>query len=131
MSVDTYRYFAGLADKIEGAVLPIDKPDMHVFTRREPIGVVAAIVPWNAQMFLAATKLGPALAAGCSVVLKASEIAPAPDAGICPADRRGRISARRCLGHHRRRGELRHSTYAPSGCGAHRLSLAGRRLRVT
>ncbi len=75
---DYYRYFAGLADKIEGAVLPIDKPDMHVFTRREPIGVVAAIVPWNAQMFLTATKLGPALAAGCSVVLKASEIAPAP-----------------------------------------------------
>jgi acyl-CoA reductase-like NAD-dependent aldehyde dehydrogenase len=75
---DYYRYFAGLADKIEGAVLPIDKPDMHVFTRREPIGVVAAIVPWNAQMFLTATKLGPALAAGCAVVLKASEIAPAP-----------------------------------------------------
>jgi len=75
---DYYRYFAGLADKIEGAVLPIDKPDMHVFTRREPIGVVAAIVPWNAQMFLTATKLGPALAAGCTVVLKASEIAPAP-----------------------------------------------------
>ncbi len=75
---DYYRYYAGLADKIEGAVLPIDKPDMHVFTKREPIGVVVAIVPWNAQMFLTATKLGPALAAGCSVVLKASEIAPAP-----------------------------------------------------
>ena len=75
---DYYRYYAGLADKIEGAVLPIDKPDMHVFTRREPIGVVAAIVPWNAQMFLTATKLGPALAAGCSVVIKASEVAPAP-----------------------------------------------------
>jgi len=75
---DYYRYYAGLADKIEGAVLPIDKPDMHVFTRREPIGVVAAIVPWNAQMFLTATKLGPALAAGCTVVLKASELAPAP-----------------------------------------------------
>lgn len=75
---DYYRYFAGLADKIEGAVLPIDKPDMHVYTTREPIGVVAAIVPWNAQMFLAATKLGPALAAGCTVVLKASEMAPAP-----------------------------------------------------
>ncbi len=73
-----YRYYGGLADKIEGAVLPIDKPDMHVFTRREPIGVVAAIVPWNAQMFLAATKVGPALAAGCTVVLKASEVAPAP-----------------------------------------------------
>ncbi len=75
---DYYRYFAGLADKIEGAVLPIDKPDMHVFTKRKPIGVVAAIVPWNAQMFLTATKLGPALAAGCTVVLKASEVAPAP-----------------------------------------------------
>ncbi|WP_377188288.1 aldehyde dehydrogenase [Ruegeria meonggei] len=75
---DYYRYFAGLADKVEGTVLPIDKPDMHVFTTREPIGVVAAIVPWNAQMFLTATKLGPALAAGCSVILKASEIAPAP-----------------------------------------------------
>ncbi len=75
---DYYRYFAGLADKIEGQVLPIDKPGMHVFTERKPIGVVAAIVPWNAQMFLTATKLGPALAAGCCVVLKASEIAPAP-----------------------------------------------------
>ncbi len=75
---DYFRYYAGLADKIEGAVLPIDKQDMHVFTQRVPIGVVAAIVPWNAQMFLTATKLGPALAAGCTVVLKASETAPAP-----------------------------------------------------
>lgn len=75
---DYYRYYAGLADKLEGAVLPIDKPDMHVFTTRLPIGVVAAIVPWNAQMFLTATKLGPALAAGCTIVIKASEIAPAP-----------------------------------------------------
>ena len=75
---DYYRYYAGLADKMEGAVLPIDKPDMHVFTKRMPIGVVAAVVPWNAQMFLSATKLGPALAAGCSVILKASEIAPIP-----------------------------------------------------
>ena len=75
---DYYWYFAGLADKIEGATLPIDKPDMHVFTTREPIGVVAAVVPWNAQMFLTATKLGPALAAGNTVVLKASEEAPAP-----------------------------------------------------
>ncbi len=75
---DYYYYFAGLADKVEGATLPIDKPDMHVFTTREPIGVVAAVVPWNAQMFLTATKLGPALAAGNTVVLKASEDAPAP-----------------------------------------------------
>lgn len=75
---DYYRYFAGLADKLEGATLPIDKPDMHVYTLREPIGVVAAVVPWNAQMFLTASKLGPALAAGNTVVLKASEEAPAP-----------------------------------------------------
>ncbi|AZL60461.1 aldehyde dehydrogenase [Tabrizicola piscis] len=75
---DYYRYYAGLADKIEGAHLPIDKPDMEVWLRREPIGVVAAIVPWNSQLFLTAVKLGPALAAGCTVVLKASEDGPAP-----------------------------------------------------
>ncbi len=75
---DYYRYFASLAMTLEGTVIPIDKPDMHVFTSREPIGVVAAIPPWNAQMFLTATKLGPALAAGCTVVIKASEMAPTP-----------------------------------------------------
>ena len=75
---DYYRYYAGLADKIEGAHLPIDKPDMEVWLRREPIGVVAAIVPWTSQLFLPAVKLGPALAAGCTVVLKASEDGPAP-----------------------------------------------------
>lgn len=77
-AAEYYRYFAGLADKIEGAVLPIDKPDMEVYTRREPLGVVAAIVPWNSQLFLSAVKLGPALAAGNCVVLKASEDGPAP-----------------------------------------------------
>ena len=75
---DYYRYYAGLADKIQGAQLPIDKPDMEVWLRREPIGVVAAIVPWNSQLFLAAVKLGPALATGCTMVLKASELGPAP-----------------------------------------------------
>ncbi|MGQ2949017.1 MAG: aldehyde dehydrogenase [Agrobacterium sp.] len=73
-----YRYYAGLADKIEGAYLPIDKPDMDVWLRREPVGVVAAIVPWNSQLFLAAVKIGPALAAGCTIVVKASEDGPAP-----------------------------------------------------
>ncbi|WP_460275333.1 aldehyde dehydrogenase [Celeribacter sp. ULVN23_4] len=75
---DYYRYYAGLADKIEGTHLPIDKPDMEVWLRREPIGVVAAVVPWNSQLFLSAVKIGPALAAGCTVVLKASEAAPSP-----------------------------------------------------
>ena len=75
---DYYRYYGGLADKIQGATLPIDKPNMHVFTTREPVGVVAAIVPWNAEMLLTATKIAPALAAGNTVVVKASEDAPAP-----------------------------------------------------
>nr|WP_323571781.1 aldehyde dehydrogenase [Rhizobium sp. 28DA2] len=75
---DYYRYYAGLSDKIEGAYLPIDKPDMDVWLRREPVGVVAAIVPWNSQLFLAAVKIGPALAAGCTIVIKASEDGPAP-----------------------------------------------------
>ncbi|MDP6190089.1 MAG: aldehyde dehydrogenase, partial [Gammaproteobacteria bacterium] len=75
---DYYRYYAGLADKIEGTHLPIDKPDMEVWLRREPLGVVAAIVPWNSQLFLSAVKIGPALAAGCTLVLKASEAGPAP-----------------------------------------------------
>ncbi|WP_137129217.1 aldehyde dehydrogenase [Rhizobium sp. FY34] len=75
---DYYRYYAGLADKIEGAVLPIDKPDMEVYLRREPVGVVAMVVPWNSQLFLSAVKIGPALAAGCTMVVKASEDGPAP-----------------------------------------------------
>ena len=71
-----YDYFAGLADKIEGTVVPIDKEDMHVTTTRVPIGVVAAIIPWNSQMLLTAVKLAPALAMGNTVVIKASELAP-------------------------------------------------------
>ena len=71
-----YDYFAGLADKIEGTVVPIDKPDLHVTTVRIPIGVVAAIIPWNSQMLLTAVKLAPALAMGNTVVIKASELAP-------------------------------------------------------
>lgn len=73
-----YRYYAGISDKIEGAYLPIDKPDMDVWLRREPIGVVAMVVPWNSQLFLSAVKIGPALAAGCTMVVKASEDGPAP-----------------------------------------------------
>lgn len=73
-----YHFYAGAADKIHGATLPIDKPDMFVFTQREPLGVVAAVVPWNSQLFLAAVKIGPALAAGNTVVLKASEHGSAP-----------------------------------------------------
>ena len=66
-----YDYFAGLADKVEGTVVPIDKEDMQVTTTRVPIGVVAAIIPWNSQMLLTAVKLAPALAMGNTVVIKA------------------------------------------------------------
>ncbi len=68
-----YRYFAGLADKIEGGVLPIDKPMMHAFTRREPLGVIACITPWNSPLLLLAWKLAPLLAAGNTAVVKPSE----------------------------------------------------------
>ena len=72
-----YDYYAGLADKVEGTVLPIDKPNMQAITTRIPIGVIAAIIPWNSQMLLTATKLAPALAMGNTVVIKSSELAPA------------------------------------------------------
>jgi len=72
-----YDYYAGLADKVEGTVLPIDKPNMQVITTRVPIGVVVAIVPWNSQMLLTAVKLAPALAMGNTIVIKSSELAPA------------------------------------------------------
>ncbi len=73
-----FRFFGGAADKVSGETLPIDKPDLFAFTSREPVGVVAAVVPWNSQMFLSATKIAPALAAGNAIVLKASEHASAP-----------------------------------------------------
>ena len=72
-----YDYYAGLADKVEGTVLPIDKPNIQAITTRIPIGVIAAIIPWNSQMFLTATKVAPALAMGNTVVIKCSELAPA------------------------------------------------------
>jgi aldehyde dehydrogenase (NAD+) len=68
-----YYYYGGLADKIEGSVIPIDKLDTFNFTRHEPVGVVAAITPWNSPLLLTSWKLAPALAAGCTVVVKPSE----------------------------------------------------------
>lgn len=68
-----FRYFGGLADKIEGRVIPIDKPQVFNFTREEPLGVVAAITPWNSPLLLASWKLAPALAAGNTIVWKPSE----------------------------------------------------------
>ena len=72
-----FHYFGGLADKIEGRVIPIDKPGIVNFTREEPLGVVAAITPWNSPLMLATWKLAPALAAGNTVVWKPSEFSSA------------------------------------------------------
>jgi len=68
-----YHYYGGLADKIEGAVLPTDKADTFNYTKYEPLGVVAAIIPWNSPLFLATWKMAPALAAGNTMVIKPSE----------------------------------------------------------
>jgi len=68
-----YYYFSGLADKVEGAVIPLDKKGYFNFTRHEPLGVVVAITPWNSPLLLTAWKLAPALAAGNTVVIKPSE----------------------------------------------------------
>ncbi len=72
-----YYYYGGLADKIEGAVIPIDKADTFNYTRHEPLGVIGAIVPWNSPLLLTAWKLAPALAAGNTMVVKPSEFTSA------------------------------------------------------
>ncbi len=75
-AVGHLRYFAGWPTKIEGGVLPVTAPNMHCYTRREPVGVCAQIIPWNFPLLMAAWKLGPALAAGCTIVLKPAEQTP-------------------------------------------------------
>src|SRR5665213_74204 len=75
-AVGHLRYFAGWPTKIEGGVLPVSAPNMHCYTRREPVGVCAQIIPWNFPLLMAAWKLGPALAAGCTIVLKPAEQTP-------------------------------------------------------
>lgn len=78
-AVEQFRYFAGLCSKIESSVIPTSigyQPEgkrVHAQTRREPVGVVAAITPWNSPLILSVMKIAPALAAGCSVILKPAE----------------------------------------------------------
>jgi (Z)-2-((N-methylformamido)methylene)-5-hydroxybutyrolactone dehydrogenase len=72
-----FHYFGGLADKVEGAVIPVDKPGMFNFTQYEPLGVVVTITPWNSPLLLAAWKIAPALAAGNTIVAKPSEFTSA------------------------------------------------------
>ena len=81
LAIDLFRYMAGWATKIEGNTIPISVPytpgaRYHAYTLREPVGVVGQIIPWNFPLLMAAWKLGPALAAGCTVVLKPAEQTP-------------------------------------------------------
>ena len=78
LAVDLFRYMAGWATKIEGSTIPISVPGAQylAYTLREPIGVVGQIIPWNFPLLMAAWKLGPALASGCTVVLKPAEQTP-------------------------------------------------------
>jgi len=69
-------YFAGMADKLQGEVIPSDRTNFMIYTRHEPVGVVGAIIPWNSPLLLLMWKLAPALAAGCVLVVKPSDYTP-------------------------------------------------------
>jgi aldehyde dehydrogenase (NAD+) len=75
LSIACYRYYAGWADKIEGKTIPINGP-FFCYTRHEPVGVCGQIIPWNFPLLMQAWKLGPALATGCTVVMKPAEQTP-------------------------------------------------------
>jgi len=75
LTVACYRYYAGWADKIQGKTIPVNG-DFFCYTRHEPVGVVGQIIPWNFPLLMQAWKLGPALATGCTVVLKPAEQTP-------------------------------------------------------
>ncbi|SAK74540.1 betaine-aldehyde dehydrogenase [Caballeronia hypogeia] len=87
LAVDTLRYFAGWADKLEGRCIPtagyMGKPTLN-YTTMEPVGVAALIIPWNAPLMICIWKLAPALAAGCTVVIKPSEEAPLTISALAP-----------------------------------------------
>lgn len=74
--INTFRYFAGWADKIGGRTIPVDQPGYFVYTQKEPVGVCGQIIPWNFPMLMAAWKWAPALIAGCTIILKPAEQTP-------------------------------------------------------
>lgn len=76
LSVESLRYNAGWAGKINGETITVSGPEHHAYTLKEPIGVIGAIVPWNSPLLAAMGKLAPALAAGCTVVLKPADFTP-------------------------------------------------------
>jgi aldehyde dehydrogenase (NAD+) len=81
-AIDTIKYYAGWADKIQGKTIAIRGPYLS-YTRHEPSGVVCQIIPWNVPLIMMAYKLGPALAAGCTVVMKVTEQTPLSALHVC------------------------------------------------
>src|SRR5437667_991477 len=75
LTIDALRYYAGYADKIHGQTIPV-RGNYFTYTRKEPVGVVGQIIPWNFPMLMVAWKWGPALAAGCTIVMKPAEQTP-------------------------------------------------------
>ena len=130
---DYFQYYAGLADKVQSAVIPTDKKGVFAYTRYEPKGVVAIITPWNSPLTLTSWKLAPALAAGCTAVIKPSEFTSASMLEFARLFDRGGLSRRASSTSSPASGPRsarRWSTH-PDG-GAHRLhrrrSTAGRKI---
>ena len=108
ITADIFDYHAGWVDRLAGDTLPTHTgPDFFFMTLREPVGVVAAIIPWNAPLMLFAQKVAPALAAGCTVVLKPSEYASLTVAAAHAAVRGGRCAGGRVERRHRNRSRHR------------------------
>ena len=118
---DYFRYYAGLADKVQSAVIPTDKKGVFAYTRYEPKGVVAIITPWNSPLTLTSWKLAPALAAGCTAVIKPSEFTSASMLELAQLFDRGGLSERRRQRRHRPRARSRRGAGHASGGRAHRL----------
>ena len=76
LAAEHLRYFAGWPTRLSGEVLPVAQANMHCYTRKEPVGVCAQIIPWNFPLLMAAWKVAPALAGGCTIVLKPAEQTP-------------------------------------------------------
>ena len=109
-SIEMFRYMAGWATRLNGETISVSSPgNWHAYTLREPIGVVGQIIPWNFPLMMAAWKLAPALAAGCTIVLKPAEQTPLSALAV----RRTHSGSRRT----RRCGQHRHRLRRDRGCG--------------
>ena len=132
LAADLFRYMAGWATKIEGNTIPISvrrrQAQYLAYTLREPVGVVGQIIPWNFPLLMAAWKLGPALATGCTVVLKPAEQTPLQRAAAGRIDSGSRHSRRRGQYRARLRRNGRRSAGRASGrgqSGVHRFHRSG------